>query len=110
MGGLWIEPEHLILFTPGTEQSQPVAFPPSTEPTFVTVPQRGFGEPFVLNPGVWALLIEAEGVLLVRQGPQQGGEGGLGPRTFVCSPPTSLRTMWSYCPAPTTKQLSYSIE
>ncbi|KAM7125584.1 laminin subunit alpha-5 [Molossus nigricans] len=47
-----------------TEQSQPVAFPPSTEPSFVTVPQRGFGEPFVLNPGTWALLVEAEGVLL----------------------------------------------
>ncbi|XP_062949056.1 laminin subunit alpha-5 [Cynocephalus volans] len=47
-----------------TEQSQPVAFPPSTEPAFVTVPQRGFGEPFVLNPGVWVLLVEAEGVLL----------------------------------------------
>lgn len=52
----------------GTEQSQPVAFPPSTEPAFVTVPQRGFGEPFVLNPGTWALLVEAEGVLLVRWG------------------------------------------
>ncbi|XP_029773853.1 laminin subunit alpha-5, partial [Suricata suricatta] len=47
-----------------TEQSQPVTFPPSTEPAFVTVPQRGFGEPFVLNPGTWALLVEAEGVLL----------------------------------------------
>uniref|UniRef100_A0A8C6QSK2 Laminin, alpha 5 n=1 Tax=Nannospalax galili TaxID=1026970 RepID=A0A8C6QSK2_NANGA len=47
-----------------TEQSQPVAFPPTTEPAFVTVPQRGFGEPFVLNPGIWALLVEAEGVLL----------------------------------------------
>ncbi|XP_012628358.3 laminin subunit alpha-5 [Microcebus murinus] len=47
-----------------TQQSQPVAFPPSTEPAFVTVPQRGFGEPFVLNPGTWALLVEAEGVLL----------------------------------------------
>ncbi|XP_035865899.1 laminin subunit alpha-5 isoform X3 [Phyllostomus discolor] len=47
-----------------TEQSQPVIFPPSTEPAFVTVPQRGFGEPFVLNPGTWALLVEAEGVLL----------------------------------------------
>lgn len=53
---------------PGTEQSQPVAFPPSTEPAFVTVPQSGFGEPFVLNPGTWALLVEAEGVLLVRWG------------------------------------------
>ncbi|XP_053782326.1 laminin subunit alpha-5 isoform X2 [Desmodus rotundus] len=47
-----------------TEQSQPVVFPPSTEPAFITVPQRGFGEPFVLNPGTWALLVEAEGVLL----------------------------------------------
>ncbi|XP_021110870.1 laminin subunit alpha-5 isoform X2 [Heterocephalus glaber] len=47
-----------------TEQSQPVAFPPSTEPAFITVPQRGLGEPFVLNPGTWALLVEAEGVLL----------------------------------------------
>ncbi|XP_058418334.1 laminin subunit alpha-5 [Diceros bicornis minor] len=47
-----------------TEQSQPVAFPPSTEPAFVTVPQRGLGEPFVLNPGTWALLVEATGVLL----------------------------------------------
>ncbi|XP_036862294.2 laminin subunit alpha-5 isoform X1 [Manis javanica] len=46
------------------EQSQPVAFPPSTEPAFITVPQRGFGEPFVLNPGTWDLLVEAEGVLL----------------------------------------------
>ncbi|KAM9590306.1 LOW QUALITY PROTEIN: laminin subunit alpha-5 [Trichechus inunguis] len=47
-----------------TEQSQRVAFPPSTEPTFVMVPQRGFGEPFVMNPGTWTLLVEAEGVLL----------------------------------------------
>ncbi|XP_076973275.1 laminin subunit alpha-5 [Tamandua tetradactyla] len=47
-----------------TEQNQHVTFPPSTEPTFVTVPQRGFGEPFVLNPGTWALIVEAEGVLL----------------------------------------------
>lgn len=61
-------PFFLPVPTPGTEQSQLVAFPPSTEPTFVTVPQRGFGEPFVLNPGTWALLVEAEGVLLVRRG------------------------------------------
>lgn len=66
------EPSHLTLPTSGTEQSQPVTFPPSTEPTFVTVPQRGFGEPFVLNPGIWTLLVEAEGVLLVRPGPQWG--------------------------------------
>ncbi|XP_058143271.1 laminin subunit alpha-5 isoform X3 [Dasypus novemcinctus] len=47
-----------------TEQSQRVAFAPSAEPAFVTVPQRGLGEPFVLNPGAWALRVEAEGVLL----------------------------------------------
>ncbi|XP_049633449.1 laminin subunit alpha-5 [Suncus etruscus] len=47
-----------------TEQSQPLTFPPSTEPAFLAVPQTGFGEPFVLNPGTWAMMIEAEGVLL----------------------------------------------
>lgn len=72
--------------TPGTEQSQPVAFPPSTEPAFVIVPQRGFGEPFVLNPGIWALLVEAEGVLLVRQGPRQGRVDS-GPQSFCTHPP-----------------------
>lgn len=85
-GGLGTEPEHLALSTPGTERSQPVAFPPSTEPAFVTVPQRGFGEPFVLNPGTWALLVEAEGVLLVRQGPQQG-RVGCGPQSLCTHPP-----------------------
>ncbi|XP_073931172.1 laminin subunit alpha-5 isoform X2 [Castor canadensis] len=58
------EEAKLAACTNCTDQSQLVAFPPSTEPTFVTVPQRGFGEPFVLNPGVWALFVEAEGVLL----------------------------------------------
>lgn len=62
-----------------------MAFPPSTEPAFVTVPQRGFGEPFVLNPGTWALLVEAEGVLLVRQGPQQG-RVGRGPQSLCINP------------------------
>lgn len=52
-----------------------MAFPPSTEPAFITVPQRGFGEPFVLNPGTWDLLVEAEGVLLVRQGLSGVGHG-----------------------------------
>ncbi|XP_055964055.1 laminin subunit alpha-5 [Sorex fumeus] len=47
-----------------TEQSQPLTFPPSTEPAYLAVPQRGFGEPFVLNPGTWAMEVEAEGVLL----------------------------------------------
>uniref|UniRef100_A0A8C5KKY7 Laminin, alpha 5 n=1 Tax=Jaculus jaculus TaxID=51337 RepID=A0A8C5KKY7_JACJA len=58
------EESKLASCTNCTEQSQKMTFPPSTEPAFVTVPQRGFGEPFVLNPGIWALLVEAEGVLL----------------------------------------------
>ncbi|XP_029467612.1 laminin subunit alpha-5 isoform X2 [Rhinatrema bivittatum] len=46
------------------EQTQPIVFPPSTEPAFVSVPQSGYGEPFVLNPNTWSLVIEAEGILL----------------------------------------------
>uniref|UniRef100_A0A8C3NNQ5 Laminin subunit alpha 5 n=1 Tax=Cyanoderma ruficeps TaxID=181631 RepID=A0A8C3NNQ5_9PASS len=41
-----------------------IVFAPSTEPAFVTVPQNSFGEPFVLNPNTWSLVVEAEGVLL----------------------------------------------
>lgn len=52
-----------------------MAFPPSTEPAFLTVPRTGFGEPLVLHPGSWSLLVEAEGVLLVRPGPRRGWEG-----------------------------------
>uniref|UniRef100_A0A8C3LQM7 Laminin subunit alpha 5 n=1 Tax=Chrysolophus pictus TaxID=9089 RepID=A0A8C3LQM7_CHRPC len=48
----------------GTEQSKQIVFAPSTEPAFVTVPQNSFGEPFVLNPNTWSLIVEAEGVLL----------------------------------------------
>lgn len=48
----------------GSEQSKPIVFAPSVEPTFVNVP---FVEPFVLNPGTWTVVIEAEGVLLVRR-------------------------------------------
>ncbi|OXB67886.1 hypothetical protein ASZ78_005568 [Callipepla squamata] len=48
----------------GTEQSKQIVFAPSTEPAFVTVPQNSFGEPFVLNPNTWSLVVEAEGVLL----------------------------------------------
>ncbi|PKU36259.1 laminin subunit alpha-5 [Limosa lapponica baueri] len=48
----------------GTEQTKQIVFAPSTEPAFVTVPQNSFGEPFVLNPNTWSLVIEAEGVLL----------------------------------------------
>lgn len=57
---------------PGTEQTKQIVFAPSTEPAFVTVPQNSFGEPFVLNPNTWSLVVEAEGVLLVR----------------ACAPPT----------------------
>ncbi|RMB95824.1 hypothetical protein DUI87_27938 [Hirundo rustica rustica] len=47
-----------------TEQTKQIVFAPSTEPAFVTVPQNSFGEPFVLNPNTWSLVVEAEGVLL----------------------------------------------
>uniref|UniRef100_A0A8C9FFU8 Laminin subunit alpha 5 n=1 Tax=Pavo cristatus TaxID=9049 RepID=A0A8C9FFU8_PAVCR len=55
---------HLVPSAPGTEQSKQIVFAPSTEPAFVTVPQNSFGEPFVLNPNTWSLIVEAEGVLL----------------------------------------------
>uniref|UniRef100_A0A8V5GE64 Uncharacterized protein n=1 Tax=Melopsittacus undulatus TaxID=13146 RepID=A0A8V5GE64_MELUD len=54
----------LIPPAPGTEQTKQIVFAPSTEPAFVTVPQNSFGEPFVLNPNTWSLVVEAEGVLL----------------------------------------------
>uniref|UniRef100_A0A8C9UHH5 Laminin subunit alpha 5 n=1 Tax=Serinus canaria TaxID=9135 RepID=A0A8C9UHH5_SERCA len=47
-----------------TEQTKQIVFAPSTEPAFVTVPQNSFGEPFVLNPNTWSLVVEAQGVLL----------------------------------------------
>ncbi|XP_037333672.2 laminin subunit alpha-5 isoform X2 [Pungitius pungitius] len=48
----------------GSEQSKQIVFVPSMEPTFVNVPQNNFVEPFVLNPGTWTVVIEAEGILL----------------------------------------------
>ncbi|XP_026553187.1 laminin subunit alpha-5 isoform X1 [Pseudonaja textilis] len=48
----------------GTEQTKQIVFGPTQEPTFVTVPHHSFGEPFVLSPHVWSLVIEAEDVLL----------------------------------------------
>uniref|UniRef100_UPI0037E9B905 laminin subunit alpha-5 n=1 Tax=Semicossyphus pulcher TaxID=241346 RepID=UPI0037E9B905 len=48
----------------GSEQSKQIVFSPSIEPTFVNVPQNSFVEPFVLNPGTWTVVIEAEGILL----------------------------------------------
>ncbi|XP_053562862.1 laminin subunit alpha-5 isoform X2 [Bombina bombina] len=47
-----------------SEQTKQIVFPPSTEPAFVTVPQSTFGEPFVLNPNTWSVVIEVENVLL----------------------------------------------
>ncbi|XP_069573485.1 laminin subunit alpha-5 [Brachyistius frenatus] len=47
-----------------SEQSKQIVFAPSVEPTFVNVPQNNFAEPFVLNPGTWTVVIEAEGILL----------------------------------------------
>ncbi|KAM9343060.1 laminin subunit alpha-5 isoform 2-T2 [Pholidichthys leucotaenia] len=48
----------------GSEQSKQIIFAPGPEPNFVNVPQNSFVEPFVLNPGTWTVVIEAEGVLL----------------------------------------------
>ncbi|CAG6021972.1 unnamed protein product [Menidia menidia] len=48
----------------GSEQSKQIVFAPSAQPTFVNVPQNSFVEPFVLNPGAWTVVIEAEGILL----------------------------------------------
>ncbi|MEQ2157332.1 hypothetical protein GOODEAATRI_000720 [Goodea atripinnis] len=49
----------------GSEQSKQIVFAPSVQPTFVNVPQNNFVEPFVLNPGTWTVIIEAEGILLI---------------------------------------------
>ncbi|XP_028307698.1 laminin subunit alpha-5 isoform X2 [Gouania willdenowi] len=48
----------------GSEQTKHIVFAPSVEPTFVNVPQNNFVEPFVLNPGSWTVIVEAEGILL----------------------------------------------
>ncbi|XP_036390362.1 laminin subunit alpha-5 isoform X1 [Megalops cyprinoides] len=47
-----------------SDQSKQIIFAPSSEPAFVNVPQNNFVEPFVLNPGTWTVVIEAEGILL----------------------------------------------
>ncbi|XP_061114000.1 laminin subunit alpha-5 isoform X1 [Conger conger] len=53
-----------ILCSNCSDQSKQIVFAPSSEPTFVNVPQNNFVEPFVLNPGTWTVVIEAEGILL----------------------------------------------
>ncbi|XP_013886048.1 laminin subunit alpha-5 [Austrofundulus limnaeus] len=47
-----------------SEQSKQILFTPSSQPTFINVPQNNYVEPFVLNPGTWTVVIEAEGILL----------------------------------------------
>ena len=54
-----------VCVPPGSEQSKQIVFAPSLEPTFVNVPLNSFVEPFVLNPGTWTVVIEAEDILLV---------------------------------------------
>ncbi|XP_067323546.1 laminin subunit alpha-3 [Anolis sagrei] len=48
----------------GTHQRKDIVFPPSREPSFVTVPGRNLADPFLLGPGTWIFKIVAEGVLL----------------------------------------------
>uniref|UniRef100_A0A4W3JCR4 Laminin, alpha 5 n=1 Tax=Callorhinchus milii TaxID=7868 RepID=A0A4W3JCR4_CALMI len=48
----------------GSEQTKQIIFAPSVKPSFVTVPQNTFVEPFVLNPGIWSIVIEAQDILL----------------------------------------------
>ncbi|XP_036060854.1 LOW QUALITY PROTEIN: laminin subunit alpha-3 [Onychomys torridus] len=45
-------------------QSKEITFPPSKEPAFVTVPGKGFADPFSITPGTWITCIQVEGVLL----------------------------------------------
>lgn len=45
-------------------QSKEISFPPSKEPAFVTVPGKGFADPFSITPGTWITCIQVEGVLL----------------------------------------------
>ncbi|TRY84024.1 hypothetical protein DNTS_013565, partial [Danionella cerebrum] len=59
-----VEDARHVLCANCSEQSKQIVFAPSSEPTFVNVPQNSFVEPFVLNPGTWTVIIEAEGILL----------------------------------------------
>ncbi|XP_046883214.1 laminin subunit alpha-3-like isoform X2 [Hypomesus transpacificus] len=49
---------------PGPGQSKEVVFPPSSSPSFVSVPGDGYAEPFPLTPGRWVIRLRAEGILL----------------------------------------------
>ena len=92
----------------GSEQSKQIVFAPSEEPTFVNVPQNNFVEPFVLNPGTWTVVVEAEGILLVSRRRVWTRDGrvlcGSDVTVLLCS----LRITWFCCPAPITKLRSCS--
>lgn len=97
----------LIPPAPGTEQTKQIVFAPSTEPAFVTVPQNSFGEPFVLNPNTWSLVVEAEGVLLVRTIHHSGGFSsslGASVPNITNSPVSPPRIIWFCYPARTMKR------
>ncbi|RXM91694.1 Laminin subunit alpha-5 [Acipenser ruthenus] len=53
-----------VLCSNCSDQSKQIIFAPGSEPSFVTVPQNSFVEPFVLNPGTWSIIIEAQDILL----------------------------------------------
>lgn len=55
----------LFVFLTDASQSKEITFPPSKEPAFVTVPGKGFADPFSITPGTWITCIQVEGVLLV---------------------------------------------
>lgn len=118
----------------GSEQSKQIVFAPSLEPTFVNVPQNNFVEPFVLNPGTWTVVIEAEGILLVRRrlttylcfnSRDTSHDETILMLEDIFDPPkrpltrrddhemingvllcSAFRTTWSCCPAPTTRRPS----
>ncbi|KFO61539.1 Laminin subunit alpha-3, partial [Corvus brachyrhynchos] len=48
----------------GAAQSKEFVFPPSKEPSFITIPGKSSTEPFSLVPGTWTVSIMAEEVLL----------------------------------------------
>ncbi|XP_069587314.1 laminin subunit alpha-3 [Ranitomeya imitator] len=55
---------HRSRSTKGSLDVKDIVFPPSAEPTFLTVPGKSFAEPFSLVPGNWIITVSVEGVLL----------------------------------------------
>ncbi|KAM8966898.1 laminin subunit alpha-3 [Pelodytes ibericus] len=48
----------------GSFDGKEITFPPSKDPAFLTVPGKGFADPFSLTVGNWIITIKVEGVLL----------------------------------------------